>query len=68
MNAFLQNARRLIEEAQKNLDAARRELRLANDSREDLTMRAALSHLSSAHVCVAGNLNRTAIAARTKGA
>jgi hypothetical protein len=66
MNALLQNARRLIEEAQKDLDAARRELSPAHESREDLTLRAALSHLAGAHACVAGTLHRTAIAKTSK--
>ena len=67
MNALLQNVQRLIEEAQRDLEAARREIEPATESREDLTLRAALSHLSSAHVCVAGTLHRAGIAARAKG-
>ena len=67
MNAPLQNARRLIEEAQKEINAAKRELSPAHESREDLTFRAALSHLASAHACVAGTLHRSAIAEKAKG-
>lgn len=61
MNARLQNARRLLEEAQKEIEVARRELSPAQESREDLTLRAALTHLASAHACVAGTLHRTSI-------
>lgn len=58
----LQNARQLIEQAQQQVNAARRELDPARESREDLTLRTALSQLSGAHACVASCLHRTAVA------
>lgn len=66
MNARLQHAQRLIEEAQQDLEVARNEVSPARDSHEDLTFRSALNRLASAHVCVVGILNRAAVAGGAK--
>ncbi len=64
----LQNALRLAESAQHELNAALRESKATPGGLEDLTLRAARNQMASSLASIQGILYRAAVASRTKAA